>query len=79
MTDLLIRNISANLKKKLASRARRNRRSLSDEAKRLLDEALLDRRPANPLGAALVEHFKGLGPVELDIPRSTRHRPPPEF
>jgi plasmid stability protein len=79
MTDLLIRNITASLKKKLASRARKNRRSLSDEVKRLLDEALVEKQPAKPLGSALAEHFKGLVPVELDIPRSTRHRPPPEF
>lgn len=80
MTDLLIRNLSASLKKKLASSARTHRRSLSEEAKRLLDEALADKGAAKPLGTALVEHFKGLMPVELDIPpRSKQHRPPPEF
>jgi plasmid stability protein len=79
MTDLLIRNISASLKKQLASRARKNRRSLSDEAKRLLDEALVEGLPTKPLGTALAEHFKGLVPVELDIQRPTVHRPLPEF
>lgn len=79
MTDLLIRNLNAGLKKKLEISARKHRRNLSDEAKRLLDEALVEDRPAKPLGTALAEHFKGLGPVDFNIPRVVEQDPPPDF
>ncbi len=79
MTDLLIRNLNAGLKKKLEISARKHRRNLSDEAKRLLDAALVEDRPAKPLGTALAEHFKGLGPVDLTIPRQVDQSQPPDF
>jgi plasmid stability protein len=40
MADLLIRNVEARLKRQLRESARRNNRSLSDEAKLLLQRAL---------------------------------------
>ena len=40
MADLLIRDIEAQLKRRLEESARRNNRSLSDEAKLLLQRAL---------------------------------------
>ena len=41
MSDLLIRNIDRQLKRQLEERARSHRRSLSDEARHLLKQALL--------------------------------------
>jgi hypothetical protein len=44
-TDLLIRKVDAKLKRALKARAREHGRSLSDEAKAVLDEALNPRKP----------------------------------
>lgn len=46
MTDLLIRNLDPDLKRRLQARARAHRRSLSEEAQQLLNDAL---RPPVPV------------------------------
>ncbi len=79
MTDILIRNLSSELKRKLKDSASKHHISLSDEAKRLLDQALADVKSTRPLGSALVEHFKDIGPVELDIPRNGMPDTAPDF
>jgi plasmid stability protein len=47
MTDLLIRNIDPQLKRKLEESARNHKRSLSEEARLLLKKAVLQ-SPAKP-------------------------------
>lgn len=79
MSDLLIRNIEPRLKQRLKDQARRDGKSLSEEAKTLLGEALARREPEKPLGTALVEHFRGLGRIELDIPRRDELPEAPDF
>ena len=53
MTDLLIRNIDARLKRRLKESARVHRRSLSDEAKVLLERGLLESRDQRKMGTVL--------------------------
>lgn len=77
MTDLLIRSIPAELKRRLQARARRSGRSLSDEAKALLNRGLIESKPGRPVGSALVELFASVQPVELEIARDEMPRPPP--
>ncbi|MGD9869336.1 MAG: plasmid stabilization protein [Hyphomicrobiales bacterium] len=77
MTDLLIRKLDPVTKRRLQDRARKSGKSLSDEAKELLRTALTEGRPERPVGTALLEHFKGLGPVELDLPRRDEMPRPP--
>jgi plasmid stability protein len=59
MTDLLIRNIEAQLKRLLEQRARTHRRSLSEEAKTLIRKALrepkLEEKEGRKLGTAMLE------------------------
>jgi plasmid stability protein len=55
MPDLLIRNIDAQLRQRLAASARSHRRSLSEEARMLLKKALLDTPERRKMGAALLE------------------------
>lgn len=52
MTDLLIRNLDPDLKRRLQARARAHRRSLSEEAQQLLNDALTPKgkKPAVGLG-----------------------------
>jgi plasmid stability protein len=79
MTDLLIRNIDAKLKRRLEARARRSGRSLSEEAKTLISRALAETPPARGLGTALVERFGAIGPVELEERPADAPRRPPDF
>jgi plasmid stability protein len=53
MTDLLIRGIAPAMKRRIEQRARAHRRSLSDEAKALLQEALLKPEETRKLGTEL--------------------------
>ena len=53
MTDLLIRNIDPHLGRRLKESARTHQRSLSDEAKVLLERALLETGDQRKMGATL--------------------------
>jgi plasmid stability protein len=55
MSDLLVRNINQHLKRRLAASARKHRRNLSEEAKMLLERALLKSRAKSEMGTALLE------------------------
>lgn len=78
MSDLLIRDINPELKRRLAEQARRDGRSLSEEAKVLLGRAMAGKEPVRGLGTALVELFRST-PVELELARDEMPRPPPDF
>jgi plasmid stability protein len=55
MTDLLIRNVGAHLKRRLEKRARANNRSLSEEAKILIQRALAAETENRKLGTLMSE------------------------
>jgi plasmid stability protein len=55
MSDLLIRDIDPHLKQQLKSSARAHGRSLPEEARALLKQALLKRAEKRQMGTALVE------------------------
>lgn len=80
MTDLLIRNVDPKLKRELEKRARANGRSLSEEAKTLLERGTA--KPAAGVGfgtklfSMLPDEFRGDDLVfEVDEPV----RKPPDF
>jgi plasmid stability protein len=62
MTDLLIRKIDRKLKNELEKRARANGRSLSDEAKTLLNQAVNPHGP--PPGIGMGTWMRSLLPPE---------------
>jgi plasmid stability protein len=80
MSDLLIRNISAHLKHQIEERARANRRSLSEEAKTLLEKAVADSTDDLKIGTEL---FNLIRPEDrgddliFEIPGEIRK--PPDF
>lgn len=80
MSDLLIRNVDAHLKRKLRASARIHRRSLSEEAKILLKKALLEppekRRMGQALLALIPEEARG-DDLVFEIPGDLS--PPPDF
>jgi plasmid stability protein len=53
MTDLLIRNIEPRLKRQLQENARKHNRSISDEAKLLLQRALASEAGGRKLGTLM--------------------------
>jgi plasmid stability protein len=80
MADLLIRDIGEDLKRKIESRARKSRRSLSAEAKILLQRGLAAPAPTEKMGTFLFslvdEKYRGDDLVfEIDDPIA----PPPKF
>ena len=79
MSDLLIRNLDPELKRRLEEQARRDGRSLSEAAKLLLNRGLARRTPDRPLGTALVDLFRAAKTDGLEITRRERPRTPPSF
>lgn len=79
-TDLLIRKVSPKLKDELKKRARAHGRSLSDEAKAVLDEALNQRKSKQKIGtwmrSLLPPEFRG---DDLVFERQDQVRKPPDF
>jgi plasmid stability protein len=80
MTDLLVRNIDPHLRRQLRERARSNGRSLSEEARLLLKQALAMPPDRRKMGAALFqlipEEYRGDDLVfEVHGPASE----PPDF
>ncbi len=74
MAALNVRNLSEETHRALRVRAAQNGRSMEAEVRAILDEAV---RPAERqrLGSALVDLFRPLGGVDLDV---TRDRTPTE-
>ena len=65
--QLLVRNLGP-LKDRLRRRAARNGRSMEQEVRDILRDALKqERKPQKGLGSAIAERFRGLGLREGDI------------
>ena len=78
MAAITIRNLSEETHRALRARARANGRSTEAEVRTILDDAVY---PAEriKLGSTLVELFRPLGGVELDIERDRSPAQPPDF
>lgn len=80
MTDLLIRKIDPKLKEALEQRARAHGRSLSDEAKAVLNSALRRTEPPKKMGTWLFNlvppEYRG---DDLVFERNDLVKPPPSF
>lgn len=82
MAQLLIRNLEAHIKVRLERRAKCRGRSMEEEAKEILRNALREEdTPATGLGTAIAALFSPLG-LQEDIPEqiapriATRHASP---
>ena len=80
MASITIRNLDDDVKTRLRVRAAGNGRSMEEEARLILAEAV-DREPApaEGLGTAIHELFKPFGGVELELPPREPMRDPPRF
>ena len=80
MASITIRNLDDEVKTRLRKRAAGHGRSLEEEARLILADAVeREAVPAKGLGTALRELFKPFGGVELEIPPREPMREPPRF
>ncbi len=80
MASITVRNLDDGLKRRLRIKAAENGRSMEQEARNILSEALQgETAPTKGLGTAINERFKRLGGVDLDLPPRQPMREPPQF
>lgn len=78
MASITIRKLDDSLKEALRQRAAGNRRSMEEEARVILQAAVVRERSEKGLGTQLQEIWKGAGGFELEIPpRTELPRKPP--
>jgi plasmid stability protein len=79
MATLTIRKLDPAVKERLRVRAARHGRSMEEEVRQILGEALAVKpEPANAFDR-LRRHFADLGGVELELPPRLPGREPPSF
>ena len=80
MASITIRNLDDEVKTRLRLRASANGRSMEEEARLALAEAV-NRKPApmEGLGTAIHQLFEPFGGVELELPPREPMRDPPRF
>ena len=77
MAQLVVRNLEESVKSGLQRRARRHGRSMEEEARDILRNAVkLESRTAKALGSRLRSRFAAIG-LQADIAELRGHRPRP--
>ena len=80
MASITIRNLDDDVKTSLRKRAAGHGRSMEEEARLILADAVeRQAAPAKGLGTAVHELFKLYGGVELEVPPREPMREPPLF
>ena len=80
MASITIRNLDDGVKARLRMRAAGKGRSMEEEARRILADAVeREAAPAKGLGTAIHELFKPFGDVNLELPPREPMREPPRF
>ena len=80
MASITIRNLGDDVKTRLRVRAAEHHRSMEEEARTILRDAVTDERAApRDLAQFTRECFAPLGGVELELPTRVAMREPPDF
>jgi len=80
VASITIRNLDDDLKTRLRLRAAGNGRSMEEEARVILREAVgQEMPPSKGLATTIHELFKPYGGVELELPPHEPMRDPPDF
>lgn len=77
MASITIRNLDDGLKRKLRVRAAEHGRSMEEEAREILRQAVGNAAAPANLGKTIHARFAALGGVELEIPARGPMRDPP--
>jgi len=80
VTDITISNIDDNIKNLLQQRASKNGRSLEEEAKEILRQALIEnQKPPGNIVSMIEKRFAHLGEIELGEVKREPMRTAPTF
>ena len=79
MASITIRKLDDGVKTRLRLRAAENGRSMEEEARVILREAVASGAGPENLAAVIRARFAPLGGVELELPRREPARNPPKF
>ena len=70
MAQIVVRNIEESLKRRLKNRAARHGRSMEEEVRTILRDAVKrEERPTEGLGTRIANRFAGIGFEEGEFPR----------
>jgi antitoxin FitA len=76
MASITLRNIDESLKASLRLSAAENGRSMEEEARQILKQALLQRRCSKGIGSRIAQRFSRFGGVNLPQPERSAPRTP---
>lgn len=79
MASITIRNLDDNVKTRLRVRAADNGRSMEEEARLILRDAVGRKTPPTNLASAIRARIAPLGGVDLELPPREPGREPPSF
>jgi plasmid stability protein len=79
MASITIRNLDDGLKRRLRVRAAEHGRSMEEEAREIIREAVGGPTAPTNLGRAIHDRFAAIGGVELELPARGPMRKPPSF
>ena len=79
MASITIRNLDDAVKTRLRVRAADNGRSMEEEARLILRDAVGRRKPPQNLASAIRARIAPLGGVDLELPPREPGREPPSF
>ena len=79
MASITIRNLNDEVKTRLRVRAAENHRSMEEEARVILRDAVKPEDPPRKLATAIRARFAPLGGVDLELPPRGPARNPPTF
>lgn len=80
MANVTIRNLDDDVKARLRVRAAENHRSMEEEVRIILRDAVnVENRAPRNLAEFTRECFASLGGIELELPPRGRMRDPPDF
>lgn len=79
MASITIRNLDDGLKRRLRVRAAEHGRSMEEEAREILRQAVGGVTAPRNLGQAIHARFAAIGGVELELPVRGPMREPPSF
>ena len=79
MASITIRNLDDDVKTRLRVRAADNGRSMEEEARLILRDAVGRKKPPRDLASAIRTRIAPLGGVDLELPPREPGREPPSF
>ena len=79
LASITIRNLDDDVKSRLRMLAARNGRSMEEEARRILREAVRSKPASKDLASIMRSRFGPLGGVDLELPPREPAREPPTF